>query len=192
MNLGDYLERFDEGEVDRRYRHARHFLTGSLFVCHAGADFRRILNCIAFPVLSDRYGDGYFLHNRGSGGSEAYKVLARAALHWCDKFLFVASKNTEGHEWVHAELDWLFRRSRSIIVCLLEDVRTQRIHRNLEEVFRKSEDEIIVDFRTDVTAAQSQLGRILDRQLAVHPYPRRVTRPLPNEPGKDGICPKGA
>jgi hypothetical protein len=181
MKLDDYLQGFDEHEVDESYPNARNFYTGSLFVCHAGADFQTILELIAFPVLLDRFGDGYFLHNRRSGGSQAYMVLVRAALHWCDKFVLVVSQNAEDHKWVRSELDWLYRHAKPLIVCLLEDVRASRIHPKLAESLQRGQHgrhESVVDFRQNALDGQAHLGALLDKQLTLRPYPR-----FPGGPG---------
>ncbi len=175
LALGDYLLGFDEYEVDASYPNARRLLTGSLFVCHAGADFHKIIELIAFPVLTDRFGDGYFLHNRKSGGSQDYKVLVRAALHWCDKFVVVVSQNVEGHEWVRAELDWLYRHAKPLIVCLLEDIRASKVHPKLAEglqLWQNEQRESIVDFRQSALDGQAHLASLLDKQLTLRPYPR--------------------
>lgn len=183
MSLGDiasYLQAFDEEEVDHQAPNARHLLTGSLFVCHAGADFDRIVERIAYPVLMDRFGDGYFLHNLRSGASNAYKILVRAALRWCDKFLVVISRNVVNHDWVRAELDWLLTQRRTLVLCLFDDTDPKRIHPALDAVVNarlSTGEALAIDFRGDQSAAQQALGRVLDRVIHINPYPR-----FPNDP----------
>lgn len=173
-SLDNFLNGFDGAEADERFPNARHFYTGSLFVCHAGKDFLRIFNLIATPVLTDRYGDGYFLHNRGSGGSQAYKILVRAALHWCNSFIVVLTRNTECHAWVRAELNWLLRHRPRIFFCQFDDVRYELIHPDVSALVVDGDSDALsfFDFRTDPAAAQARLGVAIDAVLKIQPYPR--------------------
>jgi hypothetical protein len=161
-------DNFDPDAFDKEYPNARRFLTGSLFICHAGADSRRILDDVVYPVVYDRFADGYFLHNRVSGGSRAYKVGVRAALHWCDKFMVVISQNSVGHEWVGAEVDWALRNGRSVIRCLLDDSDPRAVDARL----RDPSDRLTVDFRLDKERGRCQLQEMLDQMLRQSPYPR--------------------
>lgn len=175
MNVEAYLQCFKEDEVDANFPNARRFLTGSLFVSHAGADRERIFNLIEAPVLMDRFGDGFFVHSRGSGGSKFYKVLVRAALHWCDKFIVVISHNVENHIWVRAEIEWLIKRNKPIIACQLEDASYTKVHPNLLEYIEKYNWPIwgeIIDFRKDTNRAQEVLAKMIDSLLKSYPYPR--------------------
>jgi hypothetical protein len=175
MDLGAYLEEFDEAEVDASYPNARRFFTGSLFISHAGADQGKISEWVAAPVLRDRFGDGYFLHNRRSGGSRAYKVLVRAALRWCDKFLVILTRNTEKHAWMRAELEWLMQHHKPLIACILEDVQIEDVHPHLSDYLRNQQVprySLWVDYRQGLSAAQTELALALDSILAVSPYPR--------------------
>lgn len=182
MEIRAYLDHWDEAEVDHRYPHARRFLTGSMFICHAGADFPQIVSKIAAPVLMDRYGDGYFLHNRRSGGSGGYKVLVRAALHWCDQFIVVVSCHAKNHAWVWAEIDWLLHQKRVLITCLFDDTQPRSAHPHLGRSLTHAEDQFEVDFRADAVRAQADLAQIVDDRLKLYPYPRFPDGP-PTGPG---------
>jgi hypothetical protein len=63
FNPQEYLngQEFNPNAIDRDYPNFRHFHTGSLFISHAGLDQRRIDGDIVYPVVYDRFGDGYLL-----------------------------------------------------------------------------------------------------------------------------------
>jgi hypothetical protein len=175
FNIKEFIddEDFHPDQILRRYPHARRFLDGSLFISHAGVDYRRIYDYVVSPVVSDRFYDGYFLHNRDSSGSGAYKQLVRAALHWCDKFMIVISRNSIDHEWVRAEVDWAVRNDRSIIRCLFDDSDPAQLHPALVSQSWRAQptlDLLTVDFRGELESARHHLAEILDTLLLRSPY----------------------
>jgi hypothetical protein len=177
FNIKEFIddEAFHLDEIDRRYPHARRFLTGSLFISHAGVDYRRIDEHVVSPVVYDRFADGYFFHNRGSGGSQGYKQLVRAVLHCCDKFMIVISRHSIDHEWVRAEVDWAVRNDRPIIRCLFDDSDPAQLHPALgfQSSLAYPELELLtVDFRGELESARHQLADQLDTLLLRLPYPR--------------------
>jgi hypothetical protein len=177
FNITEFID--DEGfhlnNIDSRYPHARRFLTGSLFISHAGADSRQIRDHVVSPVVCDRFADGYFLHNRNSGGSRDYKQLVRAALQLCDKFMIVISRHSIDHVWVRAEVDWAVRNDRPIIRCLFDDSDPAQLHPSLAFQSSRSCPELellTVDFRGELESARHQLADTLDTLLLRLPYPR--------------------
>jgi TIR domain len=172
FNISAFLEEFDANEIDREYPNARKFTTGSIFISHDGADFHLIGEQIVDPVVFDRFADGYFLHNRRSGGSENYRRLVRAALHWCDKFMVAVSRGAALNEWVNAEVEWAIRNNRLIIVCRLDDSPLESVHPALSLRGDGRPNVRLVDFRDNISEAQANLAKLLDELLARSPYPR--------------------
>lgn len=162
---------FDSNEACSRYPNAKIFFTGSIFICHAGIDSHKINDDINLPVIYDRFADGCFFHNRGTGGSKHYKELVRVALRLCDKFLLVVSKNSVNHEWVKAEVAWAVDNNRSIIMCLFDDSAPTQIHFKLS-VAQLNNRLYTVDFSNNIKHAQTELSIILDKLLKEIPYQR--------------------
>jgi hypothetical protein len=164
---------FDADEINQEYPNARRVLAGGIFISHSGKDFQRILSDVIGPIY-DRFGDGYFLANAGFGGSEKYRTLVRAALHWCDKFIVAVSRHSMGHAWVHAEVDWAIRNDRApLLICLLDASEPGQVHEKLvPESGGGSVPLIVIDFRSEMVRAREQLADTLDMLLRRHAYPR--------------------
>ena len=127
-----HLRLLTDGErraLEAEYPNARRELERMLFISHAGRDTPAIRRDV-LPALSELYRD-VFLHNRFSGGSEAYKHLIELALHLCPRFLLVISQNVVGHPWVLAEIDWALAQDRDFVCCRLDDTLPSEVHSGL-------------------------------------------------------------
>jgi hypothetical protein len=149
-------DEFDLNEIERRFPNARRNLQGGLFISHSGRDFDRILNDMISPVIYERFGPRYFLHNKESGGAEAYVQLVQAALYYCPYFIVVVSTNSVGHEWVHAEVDWALQHRAILGQCLFDDSDISRVHPALEYV------RSVADFRSSKDKGRNDLIELFD------------------------------
>jgi len=164
-------------KIEARYPNARRILKGGLFISHDGRDFPRIRETVVNPVIYDRFMDGFFLHNRKSGGSEEYKELVRTALYYLDKFLLVVSTNSLANRWVHAEVSVAIGLCRPIIQCIFDYSDPKQIHNGLGRLpwYRQLSRRVYtVDFRGSLESAQADLARRLDQMLSRSPYERNL------------------
>lgn len=165
----------DPLEIESRYPNAKRILRGGLFISHDGRDFSLIRETIVHPVVIDRFMDGFFLHNRESGGSSEYREFVRTALHYLDKFLLVVTANSICNEWVQAEVSVALDLARPIVLCVFDDSDPMTIHRDLGNVpwYRRFRRRLYsIDFRSSPRSAQLILGQRLDQMLARSPYDR--------------------
>ncbi|GAA4448660.1 hypothetical protein GCM10023189_06850 [Nibrella saemangeumensis] len=163
---------FAPERVDQRFPHARRILTGGVFISHSGIDSIFIQRNI-IQVLSDRFNDGIFFQNKGFGGREEYIQLVQAALHYCNKFILVLSKNSIGNPWVYAEVDWVMVHQRPIICCLMDSSDPALLHRQLADYSLNSSNYFkAVDFQEDIGLAQIRLGAFVDELLQKPPSSR--------------------
>ena len=178
-NPQDFLREraLDPSEIEARYPNAKRVLKGGLFISHDGRDFARIRQSLVYPVVADRFMDGFFLHNRNSGGSAEYKELVRTALYYLDKFLLVVSSNSVMNEWVRAEVSVAVELRRPMVLCRFDDSDPASIHKSLGSVpwYRRSRRRVsTVDFRGPLESARVELAGQLDKMLARSPYERRL------------------
>jgi hypothetical protein len=169
-------EPLDPRTIEARYPNAKRVLKGGLFISHSGKDFEQINRAIVEPIVYDRFMDGFFLHNRGSGGSKEYRELVRTALYYLDKFLVVVSEHSIENNWVRAEVAVAVRLRRPIIACLFDRADPSHLHPELckPSWYRRLRPKIVlVDFNTSIESAQSELARCLDRLLRRSPYVRK-------------------
>ena len=166
-------EALNPSDIEDRYPNARRKLRGGLFISHSGRDYDLIKRDVVHPVVSDRFGDAYFLHNRGSGAAEEYRELVRTALHYIDKFLVVVSEASICNRWVRAEVTIAAELRRPIIQCLVDGANPSELH----PVFgrrpwytRIRSRVLIVDFRDGVQNGQFVLAKSLDQILKRYPY----------------------
>jgi TIR domain len=173
LSPGEYLRtaRFAPEEIDLKFPNARRILTEGVFVSHSGQDTRRVYDEIVIPVLHERFADGIFFHNRGSGGSESYKQLVQAALHFCDKFIVAVSCNSINNLWVRAEADWAAEHRRPIIHCLLDESEPHLLYSAPTPLVVSPNS---IDFRSDIGAAQKRLRLMIDDLLVQYPYRRLI------------------
>jgi hypothetical protein len=160
--------KFSPDAIQTLYPNARGILSDGIFVSHSGLDSQRIHSQIILPVLFDRFADGIFFHNRGSGGANDYKQLVHAALHFCDKFLVAISRSSLESGWVRAEVEWARDHSRYIIGCLLDESDPQALHPDFptfSELVVDRDDVSIIDFRTDLEVAKTALRQVVDELL---------------------------
>jgi len=177
------LTEFSQERASAKYPHARRLTLGGLFISHSGADSRRIRDNIVIPVVSQRFpADGYFMHSRGSGGSEGYRELVQAALHWCDKFMVVISKESIANEWVQAEVEWALEQSRPILAVQLGRWEWTDLLDELtlsSPLNTKSGAVSCIDFTGPLEPAQYKLAKALDDLLAKLPRKAAVFDNIP-------------
>jgi hypothetical protein len=166
------LSEFSPDRAHEVFPNARSLTLEGLFISHAGADTQRINDEIIFPVVSRRM-PIYFMHSKGSGGADSYRVLVQAALHWCDKFMVVISERSVSNAWVQAEVEWALERSRPIIAIRLDRCGWDDLINVLKQTSMLLVDRIVpcFDFTVDLQSAQNQLAISLDDLLAK--FPRR-------------------
>jgi len=162
---------FSPEKANQLFPHARRLSLGGLFISHTGSDTQRILKEVIDPVVFERFpADGYFLHNAKSGGADSYRSLVQAAIHWCDKFMLILSRQSLESEWVHAEVEWAIAHSRPIIVLKMDEIEWATFQRKLKVQPDNTHAPIaIIDFATSLETAQNQLGLVLDKLLQDSP-----------------------
>ena len=158
---------FSREQANKRFPNAQDIMLGGLFISHSGEDSTRIWEQIILPVVFERLpADGYFLHNRRSGGPESYRLLVQAALHWCDKFMVVISKGSIRNSWVLAEVEWALDNARPILAVRFGSYEWSDLIGELGRVSESPETVKDFDFRSHVELAQKELEQALDALLA--------------------------
>jgi hypothetical protein len=139
-------------------------MEGGLFISHSAVDSDRIRSVIT-PVTNPRFlPDAAFLHNRLTGGSELYRLLVQAALHWSASFLVVLSRASLANEWVHAEVEWALERARPVLVARFDETDWATFCEQLQlpEGLPSRRPSGVVDFRHDEHRAAEDLAAALD------------------------------
>src|SRR5215831_317513 len=115
-------------------------MAGCVFISHSGRDRNVIENELIDSIIFERKGpNGYFLYSSLMGG-DIYKAVVLAALSLCRYAIVVAGRNSLGHPWIEAEVDWLLAHGRPIAVYKLDRTPPVRLHPGLGfRFFRKSQ-----------------------------------------------------
>lgn len=123
LNIGDTLEEFPNVP--------RHF-ADCAFISHAGIDEPVIREDLE-RALYERKADGFFLYSSHSDAPpKRYRKIVFFSLYLCRYAIVVVSRNSVGHAWVEAEVDWLLDHRRPIAIYQLDGALPREVHPDLD------------------------------------------------------------